>query len=235
MNSPLPVLLECQTTILNQLKLILSKRKDIRYKPDNSPVSAADIYLENLIIDLFKNHYPGLSVIAEESFREDQVFKAQWSLIIDPIDGTENFISGLKEWGVSISLWERDRHAGSMLLMPELGEVLISGQKITCFTSRITGFSSSFHEAIADGIRTAGEYRVTGCAVYNLFNVITGRFSRFINPKGAYIWDLLPGIMLALEHGCIVLLNDVQFDGRLLDPTQKYRVDISNPRAKQQV
>jgi myo-inositol-1(or 4)-monophosphatase len=113
-----------------------------------------------------------------------------------------------------------------MLAMPELGERLITGDKLPKIHSRITGFSSSFCDEIAVGIRDSTEYRVTGCAVYNLFNVIRGSFCRFVNPKGAYIWDLLPGLMLALEHGCEVLLDEKPYYGEFLDPTRKYRVDI---------
>ena len=36
-------------------------------------------------------------------------------------------------------------------------------------------------------MKGAEEYRVTGCAVYNLINVIRGSFCRFVNPKGAYV------------------------------------------------
>ena len=39
---------------------------------------------------------------------------AGWIAVLDPIDGTENFCSGLKEWGVSLSIWQGARHAGSL-------------------------------------------------------------------------------------------------------------------------
>lgn len=213
--------------ITENLSKIQEGRYQITYKEDGSPVTLADKWLENTIHNFLEKKYPGLQFVGEESFDAHQWQKQPGILaMLDPIDGTENFCSGLKEWGVSLGLWSDGVHLGSMLLLPELGESLMTGDKLKKLHSRITGFSSSYAPAIASGIKEATEYRVTGCAVYNLYNVIRGAFTRFVNPKGAYAWDLLPGIMLALEHGCEVILDDQPYNGQLLDPTRKYRVDI---------
>ena len=213
--------------IKDNIEEIEANRYDIRYKDDGSPVTTADVFVEKLIREYIEKQIPDLKFIGEESFDFKEGFdSAGYVAILDPIDGTENFCSGLKEWGVSLGIWHDGKHLGSLLMMPELGESIITGDKLPKLHSRITGFSSSFNDEIATGIRDAGEYRVTGCAVYNLFNVIRGSFCRFVNPKGAYVWDLLPGVMLALEHNCEVLLDDKPYHGEFLDPTRKYRVDI---------
>jgi myo-inositol-1(or 4)-monophosphatase len=221
------LILSIKDLVVNKLPEINLSRYSIEYKEDGSPVTQSDKMLENDVKSILQSQLPDLKFIGEESFD----FKKRdgdrgYLAILDPIDGTENFCSGLKEWGVSLGIWQEGKHVGSLLMMPELGESLRTGQKIEKVNSRITGFSSSFTEEIAEGIRDSVEYRVTGCAVYNIFNVIRGSFSRFVNPKGAYIWDLLPGIMLALENGCEVLIDDQVYDGKLLDPTKKYRIDI---------
>jgi len=223
------ILLGVENLIKEYLDEIISMRFSISYKEDNSPVTEADKRLENLIGDYLHSKILKLTFIGEESFDFNIISAKDYVAVLDPIDGTENFCSGLKEWGVSLGIWHHGKHQGSLLMLPELNETMITGQKIQKIQSRITGFSSSFNEEIVEGIRNSVEYRVTGCAVYNLFNVIRGSFTRFVNPKGAYVWDLLPGVMLALEHNCDVLLNDEPFDGQnFLDPTKKYRVDIRN-------
>ena len=219
---------EINQLILANLPTLQASRYKVTYKSDGSPVTEADVWLEQLIGSHLEKRMPGLRLIGEESFDFKLESNDGYLAILDPIDGTENFCSGLKEWGVSLSLWHGQTHLGSMLMMPELGEILKTGDSLVKLHSRITGFSSSYNEKIAQGISESIEYRVTGCAVYNLYNVIRGSFARFVNPKGAYVWDLLPGLMLALEHNCEVLLNDEPYDGRLLDPTQKYRVDIQH-------
>ena len=224
--TPIQIIENCENLVYESLSQVLTQRYEITYKHDGSPVTTADVLLENIIKNYLVSQIANLNFIGEESFDFTWEKNTGYLAILDPIDGTENFCSGLKEWGVSLCLWYGQEHLASMLLMPELRECIKTGDQIKPIYSRITGFSSSYNELIGEGIKESIEYRVTGCAVYNLFNVIRGSFARFINPKGAYVWDLLPGIMLASEHGCQILLNDEPYQGQLLDSTQKNRVDI---------
>jgi myo-inositol-1(or 4)-monophosphatase len=223
------LLLSVCSLVGEHMPAVQAGRYQITYKSDGSPVTQADKLLERVIRQHLEQHLPALTFIGEESFDFRTIAQTGYLALLDPIDGTENFCSGLKEWGVSLGIWRDGAHQGSLLLMPELGERLLTGDTLEPRFSRITGLSSSFDERIVDALRAATEYRVTGCAVYNLLSVIQGSFARFCNPKGAYAWDLLPGLMLALEHRCDVLVNDEVFDGRtFLDPTRRYRVDIQH-------
>jgi myo-inositol-1(or 4)-monophosphatase len=221
-----PLLDNVSELVMAHLSDILARRDRVSWKDDGSPVTAADIYVEDLVRSCLAACLPELSFVGEESFDPSEVLGSGYVALLDPIDGTENFISGLKEWGVSLGIWHGGRHAASMLLMPELGEGLKTGDRITPRTSRIVGFSSSFCEEIGRQMGEVRESRITGCAAYNLYNVTRGAFARFCNPRGAYGWDLLPGLMLALEHGCEVLVDGNEFDGRFLKPGQRYRVDV---------
>ncbi|SOE39031.1 inositol monophosphatase family protein [Delftia acidovorans] len=212
--------------VFSELHAILEKRYRIRYKQDGSPVTDADVYVENIIENWLGSRIEGLVFIGEESHDQKAVYTNDCVAILDPIDGTENFCSGLKEWGTSLGIWRQGQHLGSMLLMPELGWRLMTGDKVIPLQSRITGFSSSMNESILLGMKEPGEYRITGCAVYNFYNVITGSFKRFVNPKGAHAWDLLPGLMLALENQCGVIVDDEEYHGSFLQPDRKYRIDI---------
>lgn len=203
-----------------------ARRHDIEWKADGSPVTAADRLLEARIHAWLDARLPDLTLIGEESHAGGPAPRTGWIAVLDPIDGTENFCSGLKEWGVSLSLWEGRTHRGSLLMLPELGDHLATGDPLVPLRSRITGFSSSFTPDIAAGLAGAGEGRITGCAVYNLYNVARGAFARFVNPKGAYAWDLTAGIMLAREHGCDILIDGDAYDGSFLEPDRRYRVDI---------
>lgn len=209
-----------------QLPDLQARRYDIIWKADGSPVTAADIFLEDAIRNFLARELPGMSFIGEESWESGQVIGEGWVAVLDPIDGTENFCSGLKEWGTSLSLWHSGVHRGSMLMMPELGECMSTGAIPLVPRSRIVGFSSSYTDDIGRGLGENAEGRIMGCAVYNLFNVIRGAFSRFVNPRGAYSWDLLAGVALAREVGCDVKVDDKDYDGQFLQPGRRYRVDI---------
>ncbi len=212
--------------MLDLLPTLIDQRYAITYKPDGSPVTDADLLVEREVGALLAERLPGIAVIGEESSPGLTPAVEGYVAVIDPIDGTENFCSGLPEWGTSLGIWHSGDHVASMLLLPELGHCLMTGDEIEPIRSRITGFSSSFSPEIASGIAEAGEYRVTGCAVYNIYNVIRGSFRRFVNPKGAYIWDLLPGAMLALEQGCTVQVDEEPYGGELLRADQPHRIEI---------
>ena len=102
----------------------------------------------------------------------------------------------------------------------------MTGDKISKRNSRIQAFSSTINNSLLDSIKSGTESRIMGCSVYNLFNVVVGSFSSFCNPNGAYVWDLLPGLMLAYEHNCSILVNDKPFTGEFLDIHQKHTVLI---------
>lgn len=220
---------EMMNTIDENMSHILDLRYEIQLKPDGSPLTASDVLIENLIHGYLKDALPDLTFAGEESFAGDTSNSNRgYYAILDPIDGTENFCSGLKEWGVSFTLWHDGMHLGSLLYMPELNEHLMTGDSIKPIRSRIHGFSSSMCQEILDGMSSTRESRLMGCAVYNLYNVIRGAFSRFTNPRGAYSWDLLPGIMLAMEHHCKIEVDGKLYTGEFLSPGKKYRVDIQH-------
>jgi hypothetical protein len=60
-----------------------------------------------------------------------------------------------------------------------------------------------------------------------MFNVITGSFSSYENFKGARIWDILPGLNLALEHKLSVTVEGRKYQGEFLNPLEKYRFKIT--------
>lgn len=201
-------------------------RRSVEWKIDGSPVSAADRLIEAEVEQLLVIRFGQLNFIGEETFEENQVGSADLTAVLDPIDGTENFISGLKEWGMSLSLWWQKEHLASILLLPELNQSLVTGNEIEKHESRIHSFSSSTTLELISRLQIGQENRISGCAVFNLFNVVTGRFSTFSNPAGAYSWDLLAGLQLALEYSCAVEVEGEKYYGEYLEPGQRYRVEI---------
>jgi len=213
--------------VRDNMDRIEATRYKIITKPDGSPVTASDMFIERLIHDHLTARIPGIALVGEESFTADTALTgAGYCAILDPIDGTENFCSGLKEWGVSFTLWRGGRHLGSLLYMPELGAHLMTGDTVRPIRSRIRGFSSSMCDEILQDMAETRESRLMGCAVYNFYNVVRGAFARFTNPRGAQAWDLLPGLMLAREHNCDIEVEGKPYNGEFLAPGRTYRVDI---------
>lgn len=211
--------------IQQHLNEILALRYTGTLKPDNSFVSKGDLLCEKLIFDWLKDNLSDYILISEESYqdtsRKDEV---EYVITIDPIDGTENFVSGLKEWGIGVSIYRYGQHYQSMIALPELGICLCSGDKMDRIPrSRICGLSSYMTPEDFAALGRDFEFRIMGCCMYNMYNVIHGSYAQFQHLKGCYSWDLLPGVNLALENGLSVTIDGKLYQGEFLEPGVKYR------------
>lgn len=214
--------------IEKNLPQILSLRNTREIKEDNTFVSKGDLLNQGLIMSFLENNVPNCKVISEESINTiDDLADYKYIVTVDPIDGTENFVSGLKEWGVGVSVFNNLKHYQSMILLPELGECIISGEKIERIQgSRICGLSSYMTPSDFELLGEKYEYRIMGCCMYNMFNVIRGSYCKFQHLKGCYSWDILPGINLALENGLTVIIDGNKYKGEFLLPNIKYRFEV---------
>jgi myo-inositol-1(or 4)-monophosphatase len=215
--------------IKKNLPRIIDLKDKKMMKEDNSFVTEGDLLCQKLIIDYINSLDEKFYIISEEMDTSNFFYnKNNNYIVIDPIDGTENFTSGLKEWGISVSIYKNGSHFESMLALPELDLILVTGDKVLKYNSRIYGLSSSLAKNDLMKLEEGFEYRITGCCVYNIYNVINGSFAVFENFKGAYVWDILAGINIALENNLKVILNGRKYNGEFLSPDKKYRFRIQH-------
>lgn len=211
--------------ICDHLDEILALRSTGTLKPDNSFVSKGDLLCEKLVFDWLKENVNDYILISEESYQDtSRMNDVEYVITIDPIDGTENFVSGLKEWGMGVSIYRKGKHYQSMIALPELDICLCTGDKLNRIThSRICGLSSYMTPDDFIELGHGLEFRIMGCCMYNMFNVIKGCYRQFQHLKGCYSWDILPGVNLALEHGLDVEIDGGKYNGQFLLPGIKYR------------
>lgn len=215
--------------IKKNLPKILKLRDIKMVKKDNSFVTEGDLLCQKLILDYVDSLSESFYVVSEELDATNFCYNEKNNyIVIDPIDGTENFTSGLKEWGISVSIYKNGSHFESMLDLPELNLKLVTGDKVPKYNSRIYGLSSSLTKNDLMKVESGFEYRITGCCVYNIYNIINGSFAVFENFKGAYVWDILAGINIALEHNLKVVLDGKKYNGEFLSPNKKYRFRIQH-------
>ena len=220
---------EVRETITGLLPELQALKQTRSLKDDGSYVTTGDILVQETLRRIISKHDASALLISEEDTGSQNTRDLNGSVyVLDPIDGTENFTSGLPEWGISLSHYAEGQHVASMLACPELGYWLQSGQSWPRFTSRILGLSSSLGKKEFDQLENGIEYRIMGCCVYNLLSVLRGSFRSFENPKGTNTWDILAGLNLALEAGLQVSVEGSPYTGELLPPGKKYRFRISN-------
>ncbi len=97
------------------------KGVEIDNKQDASPVTIADRQTEEYIRTGIGAAYPEHAILGEEFGQSDHSHRYHW--IVDPIDGTRSFISGMPLFGMLIALLDGDKPALGVLRMPALGEV----------------------------------------------------------------------------------------------------------------
>jgi myo-inositol-1(or 4)-monophosphatase len=98
-------------------KMALTQRGQMiaEVKADKSPVTAVDRQVETFLIERIASRYPNHQVLSEESGLHPHEQEFTW--VIDPIDGTRAFASGLPIWGISIGIFHQgEPHAGGLYL-----------------------------------------------------------------------------------------------------------------------
>lgn len=98
----------------------------VTYKPDNTPVTQADIEAEKLIRKIITKHFPDHGIIGEELPAVNPAAKYQW--VIDPIDGTKDFIRGLPFWGTYLGVLKDQKPIVGVAYYPYISE-LFAAQK----------------------------------------------------------------------------------------------------------
>jgi 3'(2'), 5'-bisphosphate nucleotidase len=100
-------------------------------KADGSPSSAADVEAEDLIVAALAVQFPGIAVVAEERAQggEPAARPAETFFLVDPLDGTRDFLAGTPDYSVNIALVAGERPVAAALAAPGLGRVWWAGPR----------------------------------------------------------------------------------------------------------
>ncbi len=134
LNTAITAALEAGKAIL---KIYHSGEFDIEIKGDNSPLTKADTASHNVIMSfLTKTNIPILSEEGKAiSYEERKNWKRLW--IVDPIDGTKEFIKRNGEFTVNIALIENQKPLTGVIFVPSTGELYFSSNEMGAFKVKI--------------------------------------------------------------------------------------------------
>jgi myo-inositol-1(or 4)-monophosphatase len=186
-------------------------------------VTEYDRMSESLIVDGLLAARPDDAIIGEEGANRAGTSGVQW--LIDPIDGTTNFLYGLPGYAVSIAAQDGDGLLAGVVYVPALDETFHAGRgggaflderRIHCSGGTVlatalvaTGFSydpglrvrqTSALTAVIGRIR---DVRRFGSAAVDLCHVACGRVDAYYE-RGLGPWDLAAGELIAREAGAVV-------------------------------
>ena len=108
------------------LRTMESALIDKRIKDDGTPTTAADLAAEELIIGRLNNAWAGVPVVAEET--SSTVQPDDYFFLVDPLDGTGDFIHGTGEYSVNIALIRGQRPVAAVVAAPAMGSIWIAGE-----------------------------------------------------------------------------------------------------------
>jgi myo-inositol-1(or 4)-monophosphatase len=203
-------------------------------KQNNDFVSNVDHLAEETIISTIKQAYPDHGILAEESGKQAENSEFQW--IIDPLDGTTNYLHGFPQFAVSIALKHKDRLEVGVIYDPVSQELFTAsrgnGAMLNDRKIRVTSHKGLQNALLGTGFpyydqsyidtyletmkelmqRTAG-IRRPGSAALDLAWLAAGRIDGFweFNLKA---WDIAAGALIVREAGGIV--SDFENKGNYL-------------------
>ncbi len=199
----------------------------VEIKPDESPVTIADKACEKLIVEELQSAFPEDGLLGEEGATRESTNGRRW--IIDPIDGTRDFIRGTRAWSVLIGLEDRGKVVAGFAYFPSTGELFSAAKGEGAFWDgrRIQASSigkksdallccnglSYMHRYPFAGqlIDWLGEFwtvrSMGGCLDAML--VASGRADAWMEAQ-AKPWDLAPLKIIAEEAGCLAF----DFEGK---------------------
>jgi myo-inositol-1(or 4)-monophosphatase len=198
---------------------------NIEMKGHNDYVSDADRAAEAAIIQIIHKHYPDHAILAEESGASGGESDTLW--IIDPLDGTTNYLHGLPIFCISIGVQVKGRMEHAVVYDPMREELFTASRGIGAVLDehkiRVSGNKDLQHALIGTGfpyrqadseldpylsmlakvVRNTAGVRRPGAAALDLCYVAAGRLDGFWE-TGLQPWDLAAGSLILREAGGII-------------------------------
>ncbi|KRG70426.1 inositol monophosphatase [Pseudoxanthomonas dokdonensis] len=197
-------------------------------------VSIADEEAERCVRRVLEKTRPGYSFLGEEGGASIGGDDAN-SWIVDPLDGTTNFLFGCPLWGVNVALAREGQVIAGVTYLPMLDELYVAELGKGCWLNggrlRVSSRATLVESVLACGIPFAGKpdhplfaremallsgqvagIRRTGACAVDMAWVAAGRWDAYWE-RALNAWDMAPGVILVKEAGGVA----TSADGRALD------------------
>ena len=187
-------------------------------KGPNDFVTNSDLKTEKIIIEELKKAKPNYSIISEENGIEiNKDIKNTW--IIDPIDGTVNFLHGVPHFAISIALKSNNEIVSGLIFDPIKNEMFYAEKDNGAFFNnhriRVSKKNELNNCLFVTGERITNNidlvYRKSGCASLDMAYVASGRYDGYFQ-NNLKLWDIAAGIVLVKEAGGIINQIDLSIN-----------------------
>ncbi len=212
-------------TIINRASLDVDLLK-VNTKSPNDFVTEVDQAAEQAIIETLLGAYPGHGILAEESGRTHGARDSEYVWIIDPLDGTTNFIHGFPVYAVSIALAFKGQVQQAVVYDPSRDDLFYASKgrgafrndrrlrvsKRTRLAESLIGTGFPFRKGdnfkryvkmFEDVMQQCAGLRRPGAAALDLCYVAAGWYDGFFE-TGLSPWDIAAGSLIITEAGGLI-------------------------------
>ena len=172
-------------------------------------VTNSDLKTEKIIIEELKKAKPNYSILSEENGTENNRDKDN-TWIIDPIDGTVNFLHGIPHFAISIALRSKNELISGLIYDPIKNEMFYAEKNNGAFFNnqriRVSKKNNLDECLFCTGERnfeTDIPFRKSGCAALDMAYVASGRYDGYFQ-NNLNLWDIAAGIVLVKEAGGVI-------------------------------
>ena len=228
---------EVKIEIFNVLKLSICQKIDKfktqllkqSLKNDGSIVTEIDEYVSMLIKEKILPHFPNWNFYSEEDFKQ----LSFPSLVLDPIDGTNELVKMIPECVVSLAMMPTsdlsDNNAKAWVFNPFTKEEYCSWQRTADYKVIPSSTGLISRTEYESGIFSDQEIskfnlKAVGSIAYKLAKLANGDCEFVITKKNKHVWDIAAGTILCRSHGIFMyqngkvlnLLEDTIYEGPIL-------------------
>ena len=210
-------LVQAKSWLTEAGKLAMRYFRDVKpsTKRDQTYVTEADLAIQALLKEKLVNHYPDIGILAEEDHFERKPADGETYFVLDPIDGTASFVSGLPVWGISLGVIKSGKPIAGYFYMPATddfyytqtdGPVYLNEAK-----TRLKPFDKTHRESLLLSISRVhkrfdinpdypGKVRCLGSTAAHICYIATGSADVAL-VGGSYIWDLAAAVAMLYRNG----------------------------------
>ncbi|WGS64602.1 inositol monophosphatase family protein [Marinitoga aeolica] len=213
------------------------KLKNIQTKKSSSDlVSEADLESQKLIVDIIMNEMSDAIILAEETWNGDKrlLKHGKKVFIIDPLDGTLNYVHGMDFYSISIGMMDDGAIKYGVVYLPETNKLYYSEKGKGSYLNGVRLFRNDYkklsesmfvtgwpyeeelfkkaYETISKVQKNIHEVRILGSAAGELCMLAEGKIDGYWE-YGLGPWDLAAGVLIAKEAGMEVYsISQKEFD-----------------------
>ena len=230
--------LELANNIVREANFRIKSNKEysISVKEDNTLVTNIDVDTENFIIEEIKKKYPNDNFLTEENNPEGDLIDRTW--VIDPIDGTSQFINNSDDWGIQMAFFDKGSIKFSVIYLPRKDEFYYAAEGQGAFLNHnriynrqdtrplrqcIIEFSGRIEKELSSKVkvflklhegsdRLVADFKYVNASCVAFTDIAKGVVSGLVLSTKKY-WDIMPGLLICRESG--IKLYPMDFENKL--------------------